>query len=157
MDIGRSAVFEKLGPVLNDWGNNRLNRYIGIGIGQADYSSSVMLFNSKFYQIYNQTHYMWLSLAFLFVETGYIGIIMYISFFIVLFIDAVYKYRVKNKEIFLMNILMSLFCLIILLYNASMRSNCAYIVFFMLAVPYVNDGPVLPVQKYKFKLRMHRR
>ena len=130
-DIGRTAVFSKLSPIITKWaGEDAL--LFGIGLGNGDYSDAFPILNSTFYKIYGLTHYTWLSLGYLFVEVGYIGTIAYISFFIVLEIKAIVAYQKRSTYYNLLGTFFPLIFLIILVYNSTMRSNYAYMAFAVL-------------------------
>ncbi len=131
-DIGRLSVFSKLTPIISYWGGKDSLLW-GIGLGNADYSSAFSALNSSFYIAYEATHYTWLSLGFLFVETGYLGIISYISFFVILEIKAIISYKNNKTYSNLIGTFIPLVLLFIIVYNSSLRSNFAYMAFIMLA------------------------
>lgn len=130
-DIWRTAVFSKLTPILSQWGGAKALIF-GIGLGNGDYSSSYQVLNSYFYQIYEKTHYTWLSLGYLFVETGYLGTIFYLSFFIVLEIKAICFYLKKAAYFNYLGIFLPLVFMILIVYNSTLRSNFAYMAFTVL-------------------------
>lgn len=78
-DVGRTAVFSKLTPVITKWAGQHAV-WFGIGLGNGDYSDAIPMLNSAFYTVYGIMHYTWLSLGYLFVEVGYLGTIAYLSF-----------------------------------------------------------------------------
>ena len=131
-DIGRTAVFSKLAPIITDWeGKDAL--FVGIGLGNGDYSSAFSFLNSAFYKTYEATHYTWLSLGYLFVETGFLGTIAYVSFFVILEWKALLAYRRKKSYFSLMSTFYPLVALALIVYNSTMRSNFAYMMFTVLA------------------------
>ena len=131
-DVGRTAVFTKLTPIIERWaGKDAL--WIGIGLGNADYSSAVSFLNSAFYNAYEKIHYTWLSLGYLFVETGYLGIIAYTSFFVVMEICSIIRYQRKTTYRNLIGTFFPFICLILLVYNSTLRSNFAYMIFAVLS------------------------
>lgn len=67
MDVGRTAVFSKLTPVITKWAGQHAV-WFGIGLGNGDYSDAIPMLNSAFYTVYGIMHYTWLSLGYLFVE-----------------------------------------------------------------------------------------
>lgn len=134
LDVGRSSIFFKLEPVISQWGG-RFAKWFGLGLGNAEYSTSFSFLNSKFYNSYVRSNYMHFSLSFLFVETGYFGTLAYCIFFVLLEIIAVDK-ALQNKSNYYstMNILLPILCLFLVYYNASLRTNYAFIIFAILPI-----------------------
>ena len=131
-DVGRTSVFTKLSPIIERWaGKDAL--WIGIGLGNADYSSAMSFLNSAFYNAYEKIHYTWLSLGYLFVETGYLGTIAYTSFFVVMEICSIIRYQRKTTYQNLIGTFFPLICLLLLVYNSTLRSNFAYMIFAVLS------------------------
>lgn len=130
-DIGRTAVFSKLSPIITDWaGKDAL--LFGIGLGNGDYSDAFSVLNSEFYQVYGFMHYTWLSLGYLFVEVGYVGTVAYISFFVVLEIKAIIAYRKRSTYYNLLGTFFPMVFMMIITYNSTLRSNYAYMAFAVL-------------------------
>lgn len=141
LDVGRTSVFSKLSPVIARWGGNKA-LWIGIGLGNADYSTAMTFLNSSFYEIYGAMHYMWLSLGYLFVETGYLGTIVYAAFFVILAVISIFKYQQNTNYRNLLGTFFPLVCLILLVYNSVLRSNYAYMIFVVLAWNRVRERTV---------------
>lgn len=131
-DVGRTAVFTKLTPIIEKW-SGKDAVWIGIGLGNADYSSAMSFLNSAFFNAYEYIHYTWLSLGYLFVETGYLGTIAYSLFFVVAEICSIMRYQRKPTYRNLLGTFFPLVCLILLVYNSALRSNYAYMIFAALA------------------------
>lgn len=130
-DVGRTAVFSKLSPVITKWaGKDAL--LFGIGLGNGDYSDTFSVLNSEFYKVYGFMHYTWLSLGYLFVEVGYVGMIAYISFFVVLEIKAIIAYQKRSTYYNLLGTFFPIVFMIIIMYNSTLRSNYAYMAFAVL-------------------------
>jgi hypothetical protein len=121
-----------LDPIVKQWGGN-VARWVGLGLGNGDYSSSFNFLNSSFYNTYPRSNYMNFSLSFLFVETGYLGTIAYVAFFVANEIVAMKNYIENNNSATLIGVLLPLMCWFLIYYNASLRTNYAYIVFALLA------------------------
>lgn len=138
-DIGRSAVFSTLTPILQNWGGTDAI-FMGIGLGNGDYASAFPILNTPFFMEYEELHYTWLSLGYLFVETGYIGTFLYIMFFISILLMALYRFKMRKVNEYLFTSLFSLACLMILLYNNTLRSNYGYLAFFFLAYAFIKDS-----------------
>lgn len=130
-EVGRTAVFSKMTPMILNWGGTDA-LFFGIGLGNGDYSSAFPFLNSAFYDTYGYTHYTNLSLGFLFAETGFLGIIAYVSLFVILEVKAIIAYRKSDTYYNMLATFFPLVCLAILVYNSTLRSNYGYIVFVVL-------------------------
>lgn len=137
-DVGRTAVFSKLSPIITRWaGKDAL--LFGIGLGNGDYSDAFPVLNSAFYNAYGIMHYTWLSLGYLFVELGYAGTIVYISFFVILEIKAIIAYQKRSTYYNLLGTFFPIIFMMIMVYNSTLRSNYAYMVFAVLTWQSLTD------------------
>jgi hypothetical protein len=132
LNVGRSSVFYKLDPVIIQWGGN-VARWFGLGLGSGEYSTSFSFLNSDFFNTYPQSNYNYFSLSFLFVETGYLGTVAYVAFFVMNELVAFKNYLKNRNATTLMGVSLPLVCFFLLYYNSSLRTNFAYIVFALLA------------------------
>ena len=138
-DIGRFTAI----PVLSEkflpafW-----DRMFGLGLGNCDVSS-ISLFHTAFYDIYVDLHYSIFSYAFMFLENGYVGLILYFSFFVLCFFTACsqLKKRTGNTLHCQMAIIISVICLILAFYNSSLRTEAGYMIYFVLALPLIKREP----------------
>ena len=112
----------------------------GLGLGNCD-TSSISIFNSKFYQTHSFLHYTWFSSAMLFLENGIFGLIMYFSFFFICGFSAFKKIREKTGNLIFcqMAIVMAVMCCIFTVYNSSLRIDSAYMAYFVLALPFMSS------------------
>ena len=91
-DLGRFTAIPTIArDYLTDWSG----RLFGMGLGNCD-TSSFDICNSEFYKSHSYLNYNWFSSAFLFLETGIIGLLTYLSFFVICFVSAFR--RMKRKE-----------------------------------------------------------
>lgn len=113
-------------------------KLFGLGLGNCD-TSSFAICNTPFYLSHGYLHYTWFSSSFMFLETGYLGLTIYMSFFVLNLISAIKTLRRqdKNKLYSQMAIIMSIVCMILVFYNSSLRTETAYIAYFIMALPYV--------------------
>ena len=133
LDIGRSSIFYKLDPVISQWGG-KLARWFGLGLGNAEYSTTFSFLNSSFYNVYSRSNYIHFSLSFLFVEMGYLGVFSYCLFFVMQEVAALNK-ALKHVNIYsTMNILLPVLCFFLIYYNSSLRTNYAFIIFSILPI-----------------------
>lgn len=110
----------------------------GMGLGNCD-TSSFAICNTPFYQSYQSLHYSWFSSAFLFLETGYVGLLAYLSFFVMVFFLARKNLRSgSSDELFCqIGMIMAIVCVILTFYNSSLRTEIGYLAFFALALPFI--------------------
>lgn len=120
-------------------------RLFGLGLGNCDKSETFSFMVSPFYMKYNLLHYDWLSSAFMYLENGFVGLIFYIGFFVFTFFAAA-KLRRSNREniIYLqLTQIVSVMSVLIVIYNSSMRTEFAYVMYFIMAIPFIlqrNNG-----------------
>lgn len=134
-DINR---FSAISILTKDYITKPLQQIFGLGLGNCDVSE-VPIFNSVFYQKYSFLHYTWFSSAMLFLETGYIGLVIYLLFFALCFRNAYLQLKAKtgNKLYCQMAIVISLICVILFFYNSTLRIEAGYMVYFILALPFL--------------------
>ena len=114
-------------------------KLFGLGLGNCDLSS-IEIFNTPFYESYNSLNYNWFSTSFWFLETGYIGFTLFIAFFIICFILSLklYKTGKARKDFCQISMVTCVVCLMSVIYNAALRLEIAYLVFFVLALPFIS-------------------
>ncbi len=136
-DLGR---FTAIPTISRDILTNTFSRLFGMGLGNCD-TSSFDICNTPFYQSHSYLNYVWFSSAFLFLETGFLGLVAYILFFVLCFVLA--RGRLKNNcanELFCqISMIMSLICIVMVFYNSSLRTEIAYMAFFALALPFMKS------------------
>jgi len=116
------------------------DRLFGLGLGNCD-TSAFAICNTPFYQTYGDLRYSWFSCAILFLETGYMGLVIYISFFVMCYIMARKQMKIDptNSLICQMAMIMSVICVILTFYNNSLRAEAGYMAYLILALPFVNS------------------
>ena len=143
-DIGRftafSSISERFLPTISD-------QLFGMGLGNCD-TSAFPLFNTEFYDSYVSTHYSIFSHAFLFIETGMIGFLIYCSFFVICLVKSIksLKFTKDDKLFSQLAIIMSVVCFALLVYNSSLRMDIAYLIYFVLALPFVDVEEKLHIE-----------
>ena len=110
----------------------------GFGLGNCDYASFNIL-KTPFYQRYSSSHYVWFSSAFLVLETGIVGLGLYLSFFGVAFSMARKREKSGKADVLYCQMaeLMAMMSVIQCFYNASLRTEVGYLVYFALALPFL--------------------
>lgn len=113
-------------------------KIFGLGLGNCD-TSAFAICNTPFYQSHSYLNYTWFSSAFLFLETGYIGLFLFLLFFVVVFVLAYKKSKQENANMLFcqMGMVMSIICFILTFYNSSLRMETGYMAYFVLALPFI--------------------
>ena len=113
--------------------NDLIHILFGLGLGNAEYTN---FFTSVFYNQYSRLNYQWFHMIWMFIETGIIGVIAYLSIFIKSLIEA-FKVKSSDKYVAISKILI-LIMFILFVYNISLRSESAgYLLFTILSIPYI--------------------
>lgn len=140
-DLGR---FTAIPTISRDILTSALGQVFGMGLGNCD-TSSFDICNSPFYTSHSYLNYNWFSSAFMFLETGYLGIIIYLSFFVICFIFAYLKKKRNDANELFCNIsmIMSVVCVTMFFYNSSLRTEIAYMAFFALSLPFIQKREII--------------
>lgn len=115
------------------------NRLFGFGLGNCD-TSSFDICNTPFYQMYGYLRYTFFSCAFLFLEVGYVGLFIYVCFFVIcgfLIYKGIREERC-NKLHGRIALIIAALSLVLVVYNACLRTEAGYIVYFILALPFLD-------------------
>jgi len=117
---------------------NPLDQIFGLGLGNCD-SSSIAALNSPFFRRYEYLHYNWFGAPMMFIETGYIGLFMYLSFFVLCFIHAYKQMHLgKGNPMYCqLAMIVAVISCILVFYDVSMRSDAAYLMYFSMALPFI--------------------
>lgn len=111
--------------------SNWLQHIIGQGIGSAEYTN---FFVSPFYQMYENLHYAWFQMIWVYIENGYIGVVAMFLFFVAQLVDAFHTI----KDIWLRNFTVTVLVLVpvLFVYNTTLRSEVSgFYFYFILALP----------------------
>lgn len=118
-----STIFE------GEW----IKKLFGIGLGNAEYTN---FFISNFYNQYKYLNYQWFHDIWMFIETGFIGVISYIAIFIVALIKSVTYLKKTSIGSFVSTMIVLM--LILYVYNLTLRAEAGgFILFMILAIPYL--------------------
>lgn len=113
-------------------------RLFGLGLGNCDTSAFPFL-STPFYRVFSRLHYTWMSVSFWYLEGGYLGLVFFFGFFALVFRAAGTLERRREGEQKLhcrMARILAVLCCLIGVYNASLRTEAAYMVYFVLALPF---------------------
>ena len=122
--------------------NNIFENLFGYGLGNCDYSDSIRILNTPFYQANSWLHYTWMSTTFIFFELGAVGLLFYFGFFIVLYFLARAKAKrqhERKKECELAQII-AVLCCFIGIYNSSLRTEASYLIYLVLSFPFLKKA-----------------
>ena len=139
-DINRLMAISTLSNTLE---LSPLERIFGLGLGNCD-TSTFAVCNTPFYSQYGYLHYTWLTAAMVFLEMGYVGMAIYIGFIVTCGTYAYKMYRmgIGRKHYNQLAFLMSMVCLSLMFYNSSLRIESGYIMYFILALPFLKVKPI---------------
>jgi len=129
-------------PVLTEkfFSNDIVGFMFGLGLGNADYSLSYEFLQSKFYQSYSWLHYQWFSISFVFIETGALGLILYILIFTTSLQQGLKRLKRGGYYRGFYSIMLVMM-FILLIYNPSLRNEqCGFLLYLILSIPYAING-----------------
>ncbi len=117
---------------------------LGLGLGNCDFSVFSFLV-TPFYRAYQSLHYTWLHSAFLFLETGFLGLLLYLGFFALVGRTAWRNQKDPQRESSSvmynqLALILCVCCVFFLFYNVCLRTESAYLIFFVLSIPYMQTG-----------------
>ncbi|MBO5128831.1 MAG: hypothetical protein J6B95_00585 [Oscillospiraceae bacterium] len=137
-DLNRLNAISQINELwLTNWGQ----RLFGLGLGNCDTSSFVIV-NTPFFEANGDMHYTWMSYAFMYLECGWIGLVFYFGFFVLVYLRALRTCKHSEgiaKTYCCLTRIMSVCCMMIAIYNPSLRTEAAYMAYFVLAIPFVFD------------------
>lgn len=129
-------------PIINEeWLRNGWQQLFGLGLGNCD-SAGFEFLVTPFHKAYGYMHYTWFSYAFWYLETGWIGLIFYFGFFILVFLEVMKIEKRSTGTIKFycrMSRILAVCCAALSIYNVALRTEGAYIMYFALAVPFALD------------------
>lgn len=137
-DISRTRAFSQINEYF--FSNSIRLKIWGYGLGHCDVSSAFRFFNSKFAELYNDLlHYTWFSHAMLYLETGIVGYILYLSFFTYIIIYCLKKRKLDkiNYNFYNFIIILGILSIIMTFYNSVLRNDISYFVYVVLVFPFV--------------------
>ena len=110
----------------------------GLGMGNCDTSAFAFL-NTPFSEQYSWLHYSWMSYAFMYLECGWIGLIFFFGFFVMIYFKVrkiEQNCEANGKAYCRIARIMAVLCAVIAIYNSSLRTEAAYMAYFVLAAPF---------------------
>lgn len=135
-NISRFSAFKEINSIFFD--NSIFYNLFGYGLGNCEYSSFSFLV-SDFYKKYGHYNYRWFSHQMWFLQCGYLGIICLVIYAFNLFSWIISNRRRfnDNSEHLTYGIIILVLMAINFIYNATLTSEVGYLLFGMLAVPFI--------------------
>ncbi len=135
----RIARFTAISQV-NDYffHDSLLNKLIGYGLGACESSETFRWCHSAFATRYESMGYRNISTSMLYLETGFIGLMMFFGIFVFILALSV-KYR-KIKELnsySTFTLIMSIMAMMNCFYNSSLRREISFLIFFSLSLLFI--------------------
>lgn len=144
-DLGR---FSAIPTVLERFLPTFFDKMFGMGLGNCD-ASSFKMCRTPFFETYGHLHYNWFLGAFLILETGLIGFSLYMLFFVYVFVLAYKKLkRAEGNKLFSqLAVIFAVVCFILTFYNATLRREFGYVLYFVLALPFIPTKSIQGVDR----------
>lgn len=138
MGIGDYNRLTAIPRVWTDFLNSGYLKVFGLGMGNCDYGFTDALTPAFYFDNYN-LHYMLFTSCFILMETGLVGILLYMAFYPLVFLLAHYLERNgKANPVFCqISKIMVLYSLVLFLYDSSLRTEDTYLIFFSLVLPFL--------------------
>ena len=136
-DLGR---FTAISTIKDTVFSSRTEELFGFGLGNCDFSD-ISIFSTPFSQKYGFLHYFWFVSPMVYIELGFVGLGLYLSFFVACFVLAYKKLKQtnSNKLFCQMGMIMAIISVVISFYNGSLKIESAYIIYFVLALPFIES------------------
>ena len=113
--------------------------WFGLGLGNGTTAQFDFLKSPFYLQYGDKLKYTWFTHAYMFVEGGYIGLFLYIAFYIIIAIKAFFAS--KSNMIMQLCLYCTLFSIIMVVYNQTMQVEAmGYTLFALLASPYIGNN-----------------
>lgn len=120
-----------------------LERLFGLGLGNCDTSSFSFLETPFATAHADRTHYNWFSTSFIYVETGWIGLALFFGFYGAIFWLAHRQQKLGGNLLYCQITKVMALCSVLLgIYNSSLRTEAGYLVYFVLALPFLKPMAV---------------
>lgn len=134
-DLNRLTAIPRINELwLTEWPQ----RIFGKGLGNCD-TASFSFVNTPFFRKYGDMHYNWMSYAIMYLECGWTGLVFYFGFFVLVYFAV---YRVEKcsegmvRSYCRISRITAIMCMIIAIYNSSLRAEAGYMACFILAIPF---------------------
>lgn len=134
-DINRLNAFEIIRKKF--FGDNVFRNMFGFGMGSCEHSQ-FSFFNSEFYNRYGWLNYRLFSHSWLYLEQGYVGVVLCVLFFITIMVWLLrHRSDIVRKDLWITSFVFVPTCVIGLMYNCAIQIEICYMIAFMCAIPFV--------------------
>lgn len=131
--------------------DNILNKLIGYGLGACESSETFKWCHSTFATMYEQIGYRNISTSMLYLETGFIGLLMFFGIFVFIVSLAIKYRRVKELNSYaIFTLIMSVMAMMNIIYNSSLRREISFLVFFTLSLLFIK------IREYRAELNKNK-
>ena len=146
-DLGRATAIQTI--ISKIFNGDIFKSLFGIGLGNAEYSQNQVFFQSQFYLKHISTKYFWFSDAVVMIQNGIVGVICYLCVFVYLIKMSWHGVKVNDcyAEIRLTCILLAIISSLLFIYNISLNTESAYIIYAFLAFGIVANKRKISVVK----------
>lgn len=122
---------------------NTVDRLFGLGLGNCD-TASVAFLKTPFARAHAaRTHYNWFSTSFIYLETGYVGLLFFYGFYGLIYYCAARREKRGGNLLYCQIAKVMALCSVLLgIYNTSLRLESGYMVYFTLALPFLKTAEV---------------
>ena len=125
--------------------NDPLLELFGIGLGNADYTN---FFTSDFYAQYSYLNYQWFQAIWMFIETGFVGIILYLLIIVVIFNKA--RTMASDDQYDIVVQTTCVLMIVLFFYNITLRLEpSAFLLMLILSLPYIDTKNGLQARRTK--------
>lgn len=129
--IGSSAIIENM-FFIHGWQD-----IFGLGMGTCEDASTLSFINTDFYEKYGWLEYTWFTFQINFLQTGWLGICLFVAFFISIIVSSMRGKRKCTdglKHYYDISIIITMLCIMTIWYNATLRSYNSLIPFFAMSL-----------------------
>ena len=114
------------------------DQIFGLGMGNCDVSAYDFLL-TPFAQKHLWTHYSWFSIAFVYLEMGWIGLIFFFGFFVLHYVVTAKLEKTGKCNVLHCKLarIVAISCILVGVYNSSLRTEVGYMAYFVLALPFM--------------------
>ena len=134
-NISRLGAFKDIDSIF--YHGSILKNLFGLGFGNCEFSS-FDFFTSSFYLIYGSYNYRWFTHQWIFLESGYFGII---SFFVIFVVMLIYTFKLQKKLICNQDKILNIVCLIMIItsmisiiYNSLLKADFGYLAYWSMCI-----------------------
>ena len=115
-------------------------KLFGLGLGNCDFSPIAGM-TSPFYEATWTTNYYLFSSGLIMLETGLIGMIAYVGFFLVVFWGAHSLLRSGRGDVVYCQLaeILALMSLVLFIYNCTLRTEVGYMLYFAMALAFLRE------------------